>query len=69
MTPTEIQNIIDRGRGVLPHIWPKEQLIAYDLGKPGPNLMVALAKMAAISITIHGGFRGGFIFPFFLTGR
>lgn len=31
--------------------------------------MVALVKMAAISITIHGGFRGGFIFPFFLTGR
>ena len=31
-------------------------------------LGIALAKMFAISFTIHGGFRGGFIFPLFFTG-
>ncbi|ELS01400.1 chloride channel protein EriC [Xenococcus sp. PCC 7305] len=31
-------------------------------------LCITLAKMFAISFTIHGGFRGGFIFPLFFTG-
>lgn len=31
-------------------------------------LGITVAKMFAISFTIHGGFRGGFIFPLFFTG-
>lgn len=31
-------------------------------------LGICLAKMLAICCTIHGGFRGGFIFPLFFTG-
>ncbi|MEO0768987.1 MAG: chloride channel protein [Cyanobacteria bacterium J06649_4] len=31
-------------------------------------LGICLAKMVAICFTIHGGFRGGFIFPLFFTG-
>lgn len=31
-------------------------------------LGICLAKMIAICCTIHGGFRGGFIFPLFFTG-
>ena len=31
-------------------------------------LGIMIAKMFAISFTIHGGFRGGFIFPLFFTG-
>ena len=31
-------------------------------------LCICLAKMLAICFTIHGGFRGGFIFPLFFTG-
>lgn len=31
-------------------------------------LGICLAKMVAIAFTIHGGFRGGFIFPLFFTG-
>ncbi|MGB2923868.1 MAG: chloride channel protein [Limnothrix sp.] len=31
-------------------------------------LGICLAKMVAICLTIHGGFRGGFIFPLFFTG-
>lgn len=64
----ELQTIIDRGASPLPHIWPKVQILPYSLSDPWANLMVALVKMVTISITIHGGFRGGFIFPFFLTG-
>ncbi len=31
-------------------------------------LLIALAKMLAISCTLHSGFRGGFIFPLFFIG-
>jgi H+/Cl- antiporter ClcA len=31
-------------------------------------LMISLAKMLAISCTLHSGFRGGFIFPLFYIG-
>ncbi|NJO77237.1 MAG: chloride channel protein [Cyanobacteria bacterium RM1_2_2] len=31
-------------------------------------LLIALAKMLAISCTLHSGFRGGFIFPLFYIG-
>ncbi|MEM6716261.1 MAG: chloride channel protein, partial [Cyanobacteria bacterium P01_C01_bin.147] len=31
-------------------------------------LGICLSKMLAICLTIHGGFRGGFIFPLFFTG-
>jgi len=31
-------------------------------------LGIALAKMFAIAFTLHGGFRGGFIFPLFFIG-
>jgi H+/Cl- antiporter ClcA len=31
-------------------------------------LAIAVAKMFAISFTLHGGFRGGFIFPLFFVG-
>ncbi|MEL7409653.1 MAG: chloride channel protein, partial [Cyanobacteria bacterium J06558_2] len=31
-------------------------------------LCITVAKMLAICFTIHGGFRGGFIFPLFFTG-
>jgi H+/Cl- antiporter ClcA len=31
-------------------------------------LAICFAKMLAICFTIHGGFRGGFIFPLFFTG-
>eukprot|EP00898_Chlorokybus_atmophyticus_P001630 jgi/Chlat1/2468/Chrsp175S00136 len=33
-----------------------------------PNAAVCAGKLLAISLAEHGGFRGGFIFPFFLAG-
>ncbi|MGK7889580.1 MAG: chloride channel protein [Leptolyngbyaceae cyanobacterium] len=51
-----------------------EQQIETQLIEPAASLTVlmllgiCLAKMVAIAFTIHGGFRGGFIFPLFFTG-
>eukprot|EP00850_Spirogloea_muscicola_P007899 SM000041S15458 [mRNA] locus=s41:269498:272769:+ [translate_table: standard] len=64
----EIASIVTRGKSPLPHIYPRHQLLPYSLESSWANLMVAVAKLTAISITLHGGFRGGFIFPFFLAG-
>lgn len=48
----EIENIIDNGS-------------TYGIGL---LLLIGLAKMLAISCTLHSGFRGGFIFPLFYIG-
>ncbi|NET10421.1 MAG: chloride channel protein [Merismopedia sp. SIO2A8] len=51
-----------------------EQQIETQLIEPAASftiimlLGICLAKMVAIAFTIHGGFRGGFIFPLFFTG-
>lgn len=67
------------GIGGLAVLYPQtlffgEQQIETQLIEPVTTLTVVtllgicLAKMIAISFTIHGGFRGGFIFPLFFTG-
>ncbi|WP_205127700.1 chloride channel protein [Okeania hirsuta] len=67
------------GIGWLAVLYPQtlffsEQQIETQLIEPATTLTVVtllgicLAKMMAISFTIHGGFRGGFIFPLFFTG-
>ncbi|CAM9861958.1 unnamed protein product [Phaeothamnion confervicola] len=57
----------------LPHIWPLG-----GVWRPAPEplewdsgpmfLLVGLVKLLAISVTVHAGFRGGFIFPLFFAG-
>ncbi|MEM9541195.1 MAG: chloride channel protein [Cyanobacteria bacterium P01_E01_bin.42] len=45
------------------------QLLAQSVSLGTLTLLgICLAKMLAICFTIHGGFRGGFIFPLFFTG-
>ena len=67
------------GIGWLAVLYPQtlffsEQQIETQLIEPAMSfsvvmlLGICLAKMIAISFTIHGGFRGGFIFPLFFTG-
>lgn len=67
------------GIGWLAVLYPQtlffsEQQIETQLIEPAATLSaitllgICLAKMFAISFTIHGGFRGGFIFPLFFTG-
>lgn len=52
----------------LPHIWPTTGLIGFEMNTWWKALIVGFTKMIAISLTVAGGLRGGFIFPFFATG-
>ncbi|CAM9694292.1 unnamed protein product [Discosporangium mesarthrocarpum] len=56
----------------LEHIWPQGGffygLAPYEWESPPMYLAVGFFKLVAISVTIHAGFRGGFIFPLFFVG-
>ena len=52
----------------LSHIWPTTGLFSFEMETGWHALVVAVAKLIAISFTVAGGYRGGFIFPFFASG-
>ena len=52
----------------LPHLWPHGGTGIFDITGPSTATLVGIAKLAAISITVASGYRGGFIFPFFCAG-
>jgi H+/Cl- antiporter ClcA len=52
----------------LPHVWPASGVLGFEMDSWWKALIVALSKLVCISFTVGGGFRGGFIFPFFATG-
>ncbi|CAB9507464.1 transport protein YfeO [Seminavis robusta] len=52
----------------LDHIWPTYGLTRFEMDSWWTALIVGLAKMVAISFTVAGGYRGGFIFPLMATG-
>ena len=52
----------------LPHLWPKGGLTGLEITGFWSALLVGVAKLAAVSITVASGYRGGFIFPFFTAG-
>jgi len=52
----------------LPHVWPTEGLLGFELDSWQNCLICGFAKLVAISFTVAGGYRGGFIFPFFAAG-
>jgi H+/Cl- antiporter ClcA len=52
----------------LPHVWPSSGLIGFEMDSCTNCLIVGFCKLVAISFTVAGGFRGGFIFPFFTAG-
>ena len=52
----------------LPHVWPTAGLTGFEMDSATGCLIVGFAKLAAISLTVAGGYRGGFIFPFFAAG-
>lgn len=52
----------------LTHIWPTSGLTGFEITGFTSALIVAIAKLIAISFTVAGGYRGGFIFPFFAAG-
>ncbi|KAI0562748.1 hypothetical protein FGB62_54g15 [Gracilaria domingensis] len=52
----------------LPHIWPTTGLTGFEIKGWFSAFLVGVAKLVAISFTVAGGYRGGFIFPFFAAG-
>lgn len=52
----------------LEHIWPTYGVTHFEMNSFGTALLVGFAKMVAISFTVAGGYRGGFIFPLMATG-
>eukprot|EP00581_Thalassiosira_minuscula_P004957 CAMPEP_0183742380 /NCGR_PEP_ID=MMETSP0737-20130205/64603_1 /TAXON_ID=385413 /ORGANISM="Thalassiosira miniscula, Strain CCMP1093" /LENGTH=801 /DNA_ID=CAMNT_0025977961 /DNA_START=90 /DNA_END=2495 /DNA_ORIENTATION=+ len=52
----------------LPHVWPTSGLIDFEMDTGVKCLIVGFCKLMAISFTVAGGFRGGYIFPFFSAG-
>lgn len=52
----------------LPHVWPTSGLLHFEMDTAFKCFLVGVFKMISISFTIAGGYRGGFIFPFFVSG-
>ena len=52
----------------LAHIWPTSGMTGFEMEHPVHAFVVGVAKLIAISFTVAGGYRGGFIFPFFACG-
>lgn len=52
----------------LPHVFPQLGILGLQMDTFGTAMAVGICKMIAISFTVAGGYRGGFIFPFFAAG-
>jgi len=52
----------------LAHIWPTKGLLGFEMDNGWHAFLVGISKLIAISFSVSGGYRGGFIFPFFATG-
>lgn len=65
----EIQQILISAKAdELTHIWPTTGITGFQMDSSFSCFLVGFCKMVAISFTVAGGYRGGFIFPFFLAG-
>jgi H+/Cl- antiporter ClcA len=52
----------------LNHIWPTKGLIGFEMDNGWKALLVGFTKLIAISFTVSGGYRGGYIFPAMASG-
>lgn len=52
----------------LTHIWPTNGLTGFEITGFFSAFVLGVAKLVAVSFTVAGGYRGGFIFPFFAAG-
>lgn len=52
----------------LVHVWPTSGLFGFEMESGFHAFIVGVGKLIAISFTVSGGYRGGFIFPFFAAG-
>jgi H+/Cl- antiporter ClcA len=66
---TEFQTIASLSpASTLPHVWPTRGLIGFEMESTLTCLIVGITKLVAISFTVVGGYRGGYIFPLFTSG-
>jgi H+/Cl- antiporter ClcA len=66
---TEFQTLASLSlASTLPHVWPTSGLIGFEMESTLTCLIVGITKLVAISFTVVGGYRGGFIFPLFTSG-
>lgn len=49
----------------LEHVWPTAGLLGFEMNSLPTAILVGGAKLIAISFTVAGGYRGGYIFPAF----
>lgn len=52
----------------LPHVWPTSGLFHFEMDSGFKCLLVGVAKLVAVTFSVCGGYRGGFIFPLFSAG-
>ena len=52
----------------LEHIWPTTGLLGFEMDSALTAFIVGVTKLIAISFTVSGGYRGGFIFPAMASG-
>lgn len=52
----------------LMHVWPTAGLLRFEITGFWTALTIGFAKLLAISLTVAGGYRGGYIFPLFASG-
>eukprot|EP00980_Cylindrotheca_fusiformis_P030176 scaffold24509_cov127-Cylindrotheca_fusiformis.AAC.7 len=52
----------------LPNIFPTRGMFGFEMDTPLKAFLVGLAKLVAISFTVAGGLRGGYIFPLMCSG-
>ena len=52
----------------LPHVWPTSGYTGFELATPLHGFIMGVGKLFAISFTVAGGLRGGYIFPLMCTG-
>eukprot|EP00934_Nitzschia_sp_Nitz4_P004989 Nitzschia sp. Nitz4//scaffold11_size288233//187947//192366//NITZ4_000795-RA/size288233-processed-gene-0.450-mRNA-1//1//CDS//3329534137//4979//frame0 len=52
----------------LTHIWPTHGLLNFEMDNWWKAVIVGVAKLVAVSFTVSGGYRGGYIFPAMAAG-
>ena len=65
----EIQVVANlRPASELPNVWPTTGATGFELDSPLNAFLMGIAKLIAISFTVSGGLRGGYIFPLMTCG-
>jgi H+/Cl- antiporter ClcA len=52
----------------LPYVWPTTGFSGFEMDTAWKAFIVGMGKLVAVSFTVAGGLRGGYIFPLMCTG-